>query len=113
MVTNEWRISDHCIKLLDWAFGQATPHQPVTTLTASAKASAPPVPEVTAPAGGESAAEASATPADGLNPTPTNSGALPPWGKTVAILAGFGIAAWIAVRALGKRADRVADVRRD
>ena len=39
---SEGQESDHCIKLLDWAFAAAPPQHPVTTLKASAAASEPP-----------------------------------------------------------------------
>lgn len=113
MLHSEGQESDHCIQLLDWAFAQPVPTTPVTTLKASAKASAPPVPEVTTPAGDEQPDCSSTGGQDGLTPTPTNSGALPPWAMTAVVLLGFGGAAWLASRALGRRADRVADVRRD
>lgn len=41
MLHSEGQESDHCIKLLDWAFGQPAPAAPLTTLDASAQASAP------------------------------------------------------------------------
>lgn len=115
MLHSEGRESDYCIQLLDWAFGQAPPTSPVTTLGASVRASAPPVVVADTPAGVDPDSQAAADAESGQDgaeaiPAPAGSFAdLPAWMGVVIVLVGFGLAAGLGAWLLGRSATRATD----